>query len=161
MCIGGRVLLGYFPLQDFALPAKGWVPGLAFCIPQLGDNRLRDPGENQSSYHKWQRKRQDTPRAPVFKPLPPRMTALQSRRPQTTWVGRGTHLFLPGIQDTQRLTVTALCRTPRRALVSGQARIEGAGSRGHDTLLTQTWPLRGPPPPPTTPRPPAGPGRPP
>lgn len=68
-------------------------------------------------------------------------------------------LFLRGSQDAQRLQVTAFCRTPERALLSGGAGTQGAGSRGHGTLRTQTWPRRGPPPLPTSPRPAAGPGR--
>ena len=43
--------------------------------------------------------------------------------------------------------------------MSGRARTESAGLRGHSTLRTQTWPQRGPLPSPTVPRPAAGPGR--
>lgn len=76
-----------------------------------------------------------------------------SRRPQATWVGSRTYLLLRG-PPGRRSRVTALGRTPGRALVSGQARTESAGSRGHDTPWTPTWPQHGPPPPPA-----AGPGR--
>lgn len=74
-CLGGRILPGCWPLQDFTLPAKGRIPVFAFCILHLGANRLRHPKETKTSYRKWQRRQQGRP---VFKPLAPRMTALQS-----------------------------------------------------------------------------------
>lgn len=74
-CLGGRILPGCWPLQDFTLPAKGRIPVFAFCILHLGANRLKHPKETKTSYRKWQRRQQGSP---VFKPLAPRMTALQS-----------------------------------------------------------------------------------
>lgn len=74
-CLGGWVLPSYWSLQDFALPAKGRILVLAFCILHLGANRLRHPKETKTSYRKWQHRQQGRP---LFKPLAPRMTGLQS-----------------------------------------------------------------------------------
>ena len=49
------------------------------------------------------------------------------------------------------MPVTALCRTPGRARVSGRAQTYGSGSQDHGPLWTQTWPRRRPPLPPTAP----------
>lgn len=102
----------------------------------------KGPRDTRSSYRIRQHRRQGPP---VFKPLLPRMTALQSlggHRPRGLAVG--LTCFSGGLR-THRLPVTALCGTSRRTLVSGGARTQGAGLRDHRTLQTQTWPQRGPP----------------
>lgn len=93
------------------LPSRSkdeFSPYLSYC--PAGTNRLKDPTETQYSYRgsRWP----GTP-PPSFQAPPSTDDSLPaSRRPQATWVGSRTHLFLGVAQDLPRVPVTAPCQTP-------------------------------------------------